>query len=430
MADSSDHSNLIAQFAAVAGTSTRQVRQPRPSCNSSVKTDTSQAEQFLAASDWDLDLAIANYYQAQEDPTEDAGDDDSDYVDDDDTDLAAPSHQTSSYGGGRRLGQGPSDSPSVPVGSEPSSSKSKKQPPVQKKFATLGDFGSAGNQDEDSDDDEKQDLFAGGEKSGLAVKNPDDLKKKILEKAQKRGPPPKDAPVKKSHFTGSARTLGGDDEPSREIPVAPQARPRAERVERVLHFWQDGFSIDEGELYRFDDPNNADILNLIRQGRAPLNIMNVQHGQEVDVEIKQHEEKYIKPKKKYRPFEGTGQRLGSPTPGVQTMPGAFTSEPSISTNRASTSASSAAGPATNNVDESKPTITLRISLGSGTRLTSRFNTTQTIGDVYDFVGRAEPSGREFVLQTTFPTTEYKDQSQVLGDIADFKRGGAVVQKYV
>jgi UBX domain-containing protein 1 len=255
------------------------------------------------------------------------------------------------------------------------------------------------------------------------VQNPDDLRKRILEKAQKRGPVPKDDAPKKSHFTGSARTLGGDDAPSREIPAAPQPRGRAERVERVLHFWQDGFSIDDGDLYRFDDSRNAEILNSIRQGRAPLNIMNVQPGQEVDVEIKQHDEKYVKSKKKYKPFGGSGQRLGSPTPGVSSMPGAFTPETPAP-------ASAVAAPPTPEVDESKPTVTLRISLGSGTRLTSRFNTDQTIGDVYDFVRRAEPGGREFVLQTTFPTTDLTDKTKVLGEMADFKRGGSVVQRYV
>ena len=42
-----------------------------------------------------------------------------------------------------------------------------------------------GHGDGDSDDDEDQDFFAGGEKSGLAVQNPDELKRKILEKAQR-----------------------------------------------------------------------------------------------------------------------------------------------------------------------------------------------------------------------------------------------------
>lgn len=305
--------------------------------------------------------------------------------------------------------------------SAPSPPKKKRE--TQKKFATLGDFNSANADGDDTDDDEKQDLFAGGEKSGLAVQNPDDLKKRILEKAQKRGPPPKEPAPRKSYFTGAARTLGGDEAPSREIPAVPPPRARAERVDRVLHFWQDGFSIDDGELYRVDDPQNAEILNLIRQGRAPLSIMGVQPGQEVDVEIKQHDEKYIKPKKKYKPFEGHGNRLGSPTPGMGPIPGAFTSETPAAT-------TATVAPPTAEVDESQPTVTLRISLASGTRLTSRFNTTQTIGDVYAFVHRAELGDREFVLQTTFPTTELTDKSRVLGDMSEFKRGGAVVQKYL
>ncbi|KAH0840538.1 hypothetical protein AYO21_03872 [Fonsecaea monophora] len=413
--DPAEQSSLIAQFIAIVGTATSR-----------------RAHQFLAANDWNLEAAISNYYATYDDQSFDIPDDpdDSDYVDEEDPDS---SHQTQSqpphptYGAGRRLGEGPSESEPTPAAasSASSSSQPKNNPSSQKKFATLGDFSSSGANGDDSDDDEKQDLFAGGEKSGLAVQNPDDLRKRILEKAQKRGPPPKEAAPKKSFFTGSARTLGGDDAPSREIPAAHQPRGRAERVERVLHFWQDGFSIDDGDLYRFDDPRNAEILNSIRQGRAPLNIMNVQPGQEVDVEIKQHEEKYVKPKKKYRPFEGSGQRLGSPTPGVPSMPGSFTSETT-----APASAAPSAAPPTTEVDESKPIVTLRISLGSGTRLTTRFNTTQTIGDVYDFVQRAEPGGREFVLQTTFPTTDLKDKSQVLGEMAEFKRGGAVVQRYL
>ncbi|KAL2424357.1 UBX domain-containing protein 1 [Exophiala dermatitidis] len=405
MADSPDHDTLIAQFSTIVGTSA------------------DQAHQYLASNDWNLETALATYYAAQDDNMEDEGDD-SDY---DDEDEPATSHQPQShYGGGRRLGEGPSGPQPIPVASmSGSSSRPKKAPTTKKKFATLGDFSAGGTNGDDSDDDEKQDLFAGGEKSGLAVQNPDDLKKRILEKAQKAGPPPKDTPQKKSYFTGSARTLGGDDAPSREIPAPPQPRGRAERVERVLHFWQDGFSVDDGDLYRIDDPRNAEILNLIRQGRAPLNIMNVQPGQEVDVEIKQHDEKYVKPKKKFRPFEGSGHRLGSPTPGIQSMPGAFASESS-----ASSAAPAASAPPTAEIDESKPTVTLRISLGSGTRLTSRFNTTQTIGDIYDFVRRAEPGGRDFVLQTTFPIVELTDKTKVLGDMPEFKRGGAVIQKYI
>ena len=75
----------------------------------------------------------------------------------------------------------------------PAPSSSSNQPP-KKKFATLGDLGGGApsshaghghDSDDDEDDEEHQDLFAGGEKSGLAVQNPDDLKRKILERAKK-----------------------------------------------------------------------------------------------------------------------------------------------------------------------------------------------------------------------------------------------------
>jgi UBX domain-containing protein 1 len=150
--------------------------------------------------------------------------------------------------------------------------------------------------------------------------------------------------------------------------------------------------------------------------------MNVQPGQEVDVELKQHEEKYTKPKPKYKPFSGSGQRLGSPTPGVRSE---------VPTPSSSTTASSTSEPPKPTVDESQPTVTLQIRLGDGTRLTSRFNTTATIGDVYSFVSAASTEGatRPWVLMTTFPSTELQDKQAVLGDMAEFKRGGVIVQKW-
>lgn len=165
---------------------------------------------------------------------------------------------------------------------------------------------------------------------------------------------------------------------------------------------------------------------MIRSGRAPLHIMNVEHTQEVDVKLEQHAEKYKPPKKQYKPFSGGGQRLGSPTPGVETS-----SRPSNSP--AANTASALTGPnqATVDVDESQPTISLQIRLGDGTRLISRFNTTHTIGDVYDFVNTTSPASqaRPWVLMTTFPSKELQNKSQALGDLSEFKRGGVVVQKW-
>jgi len=376
---------------------------------------------------------MTEYFQSQEESAGQAeDDDDEDDEDDDDPDYDPESqnddpsahapHTQSLFGGGRRLGDTQTDSQPIPAASTSAKSKKATQ---QKKFATLEDFGASNDAGEgkDGDDDDNQNFFAGGEKSGLAVKNPDDLKKRILEKAMKSQKPRPDEPTR-SHFTGAARTLGGDDTPSREIAaVESRESSRPQRVNRTLHFWNDGFSIDDGDLYTTDDPRNAEILNSIRQGRAPLHIMGVMPGQEVDVEIKQHQENYVRPPKKFVPFSGQGNRLGSPTPGLSSMPGSFVTKPA---------ASAAPSPSTTShqVNDNKPTLTLRISLSDGTRLTSRFNTDHTIGDVYAFVQRADSTGRAFVLQTTFPTKVLDDKQTILGEMADFKRGGVVVQKYI
>lgn len=84
---------------------------------------------------------------------------------------------------GRSLG---GNAVSAASSAAPESSSTRSQPAPKKKFATLGDFntGSGGDSSED-DGSVDQDFFAGGEKSGLAVQNPDDLKKKILEKARR-----------------------------------------------------------------------------------------------------------------------------------------------------------------------------------------------------------------------------------------------------
>lgn len=225
-------------------------------------------------------------------------------------------------------------------------------------------------------------------------------------------------------------TLGGDDAPSRHIPDpnATQSAPQP-RAHRELHLWRDGFSVDDGALFRYDDPANARTLEMINTGHAPLHILNVEHGQEVDVEVHAHkDEDYKQPKKKYVPFGGSGQRLGSPTPGASTAAAPPAAASSSSSTAAPASASSSAKPSVD-VDDSVPTVTLQIRLGDGTRMQSRFNTTHTIGDVYSFVDRASTDTRAYALMTTFPSKELTDKAQVLGDMAEFKRGGVVVQKW-
>lgn len=219
-------------------------------------------------------------------------------------------------------------------------------------------------------------------------------------------------------------TLGGDDTPSQVIPDPHARTPEPLPTQtRILHLWNDGFSIEDGPLRRFDDAQNAADLAMIRQGRAPLHLMNVRADQPVDVQLIKHDENYKPPPKVYKPFSGGGHRLGSPTPGGSST----TAAPPPA---AAPAASSSSVPEVE-VDSSVPTVMLRIQLANGTRLPARFNTTHTIGDVYAFIERAYPGSNErpWVLATTFPNKDHTDKSLVLGEIPEFKKGGTAVQKW-
>jgi UBX domain-containing protein 1 len=165
---------------------------------------------------------------------------------------------------------------------------------------------------------------------------------------------------------------------------------------------------------------------MIHRGRAPIHLLNVDHGQEVDLELDvQKTQNYVQPKKKYVPFAGGGQRLGSPTPGG---PSADTVTVAPAAPTAQTTAS-ASGPRVT-LDPSQPTLRLQIRLGDGGRLQSQFNPTHTIGDIYEFVDQSRPEvTRPYTLATTFPNKDHDDKSLTLSDVDALKKGGVVVQKW-
>ena len=401
----SNQQELVAQFCGVTG------------------ANAGTAQGALTSADWNLEAAVALYFAAQE-----GGE------------------------GGEAEAPQPSASASAPTPSapQPSGGAARSRQPPRGGVRSLRDLqGGGGDDDEEDDGKNPRDLFAGGEKSGLAVQDPHqgqrggDHFNNIMNQARQNRPRPPlgdddeedeaPQPERRSNFTGRAQTLGGDDAPSRTIedPTAPsssmpQSAASLPRVTRTMHLWNDGVSIDDGPLFRFDDPANQQIMEQINRGQAPLSMLDVQPGQEVDLQLDPHQgQNYTKPKPKYKPFSGSGQRLGSPTPGASSTTAASSSQP------AAAPAAPASSAPKNDVDESQPTLTLQIRLGDGTRLQSRFNTSQTIGDVYDFVNRASSASgqRAYALMTTFPSKELEDKSVVLGDMADFKRGGVVVQKW-
>lgn len=134
-----------------------------------------QALEYLGANQGDIEAAVTEFFAEQDEALQDMNPGDGQHL--------GTERASSGAAGGRSLGgSGAAGSSS----NESASASASKRAAPKKKFATLGDFASQSKDDSSEDEGgDDQDFFAGGEKSGLAVQNPDDLKKKILEKARR-----------------------------------------------------------------------------------------------------------------------------------------------------------------------------------------------------------------------------------------------------
>ena len=152
----------------------------------------------------------------------------------------------------------------------------------------------------------------------------------------------------------------------RQVPPPPEEEEDEEPQTRALTFWQDGFSIEDGPLYRYDDPKNKDLLEAINAGRAPPSIFGVRYNQPLTINVtKRTTETYQEPPKVTKPFEGSGNRLGSAAPEVT---GSGSATPNMPTGiLQGGSGSSPAQPTEFSVDASKPTTSIQLRLGDGTK---------------------------------------------------------------
>ncbi|KDQ07832.1 hypothetical protein BOTBODRAFT_38519 [Botryobasidium botryosum FD-172 SS1] len=340
-------------------------------------------------------------------------------------------------------------------------------------IATLGDLASRapapppagrgparGRNDDDEDDDdddeegpggrEGESWFAGGERSGISIQNPNaapslggsgNTVRDILRKAAQGGhPPPSLAGGDQgqghgqgSAFSGSGYTLGSDEVPSAFIPdpsAPPAGAPGSQDREgregagelaiRNITFWKDGFSVEDGPLMRYDDPNTQKTLDAINSGNAPPPVLNVEMGQPVELRVaRRTEEEYVQQPKRLQAFGGQGNRLGSPVPAVSgagstgSIPGAFPT--------ASAGAGTAKGEDRESVgmkfevDQSLPSTSLQIRLADGTRMVTRINLSHTVGDVRRLINAANPesNSQAYTLETNFPQRVLADESETI-----------------
>ncbi|EMG49017.1 SHP1 UBX domain-containing protein 1 [Candida maltosa Xu316] len=300
-------------------------------------------------------------------------------------------------------------------------------------------FRDLNNEDEDSEDDKTNtNFFTGGEKSGLQVEDPNKDKNndrsiidQIFQKAREQMQQPDDrpsagqnnnepAPIK---FSGKGFKLGDGNEPSQivEDPNAASAKKfRPSKVTREITFWKQGFTVGDGPLHRYDDPRNASVLQELNQGRVPMSILDVEFGQDVDVSVfKKTEEDWTPPKRKIGGYHGAGHRLGSPVPG----------EPIVASQPADIDEMTETTTSTDKPkeDEGQGDATVQIRFANGKRTSHKFNSSDSIVKVYDFVKNhdlnSEPN-RPFTLSHAFPVKPIEESDDVT--VADAKLKNAVI----
>ncbi|GAA5947761.1 hypothetical protein JCM3775_002947 [Rhodotorula graminis] len=323
----------------------------------------------------------------------------------------------------------------------------------------FGGFGgrAMGGDDDSDDEDESRDpatFFTGGAKSGLSVENPDDRRgaggmsdmvRQILNQARqgsRRLAGGEDEPAQAASgsrfFGGNAHTLGSDETPSTYIPdpTAPEAGAEQDDEEeedevavRHLTFWQDGFSIEDGDLMDYDE--HRELLAAIQSGRAPLSLLKVKHDQQVELRIAERRgEKYVRqPPPPQGPFAGSGNRLGSEAPAFATTSSSSGAMPgSLPTATATSAPSVTPSEVKFEVDRSQPTTQLQIRLRNGDRMVATFNQSHTVGDIRSYINASHPgeATSAYVLQTTFPTKDLTDDGATLKDAGLL--GSVVVQR--
>lgn len=361
--------------------------------------DSSVAQQYLSRNDFKLDLAINDYYQNENvEPGTKRG----------------PSPETKSY--------------------------SNKQKPLPSRFKSFSDLN--GGTDENPEDDDMN-FFTGGEKSGLAVENPNkprngrSLVDDLLEKAQREAGEPdwreeeedkRNEGKRGKSFKGTGHSLGSVENAVESRTIADPAQSpmgfiKPEKVTRTITFWKEGFNVDDGDLYRYDDPQNQEYLEQLKVGKAPLSLLNVQMFQDVDVNVIKKIDESYHDNKKSKPrvygFQGSGQRLGSPVPGEPTtLEEAIEvyGSPEEDTNKHEIS-----------VEEGDTSIQVRFADGS--KVVKKFKSSSKVETIFEFVTGQSTVAREWTLVTSFPPKPLDGQKDQTIEAAGLKNS-VVIQKWL
>ena len=201
----------------------------------------------------------------------------------------------------------------------------------------LGDF----KKEEDKNAKKKNTSYTGGEKSGMAVENPDDIDA-IIAKAREGG---------KDHASS-----GKGGPPKSEIKIT---------------LYSNGFIVDGGDFRPYNTEENKQFMKELNEGYVPNEIRDkYKGGVSVGLEDRRKDEFIPPPPPKYTAYSGEGMSIG----GVAGV--------GLAVNK------SAGGLPP--VDESKPKTTIQIRFHNGERASITINLDRTVGDIHEYVMIAAP----------------------------------------
>lgn len=283
---------------------------------------------------------------------------------------------------------------------------------------SLGDYDS---NDKGEDEDDTNEYFAGGERSGQVVRGAppeggDDNPftspwQNVFDAARRYG-----AEERREEefgnsgafraFSGRGRTIGGASG-SEAAPPSHGAADRDEQRDVTIAFYENlVFTVDDGEPRRMDDPANKPFLSAIMMGRLPSELDPGDPRTVVNVNLVQKHEPYdFSAKPKFKAFTGAGRKLNTSEDAIQD-----------GSERQSVGNAPASGSSTTweGANPKKTRTTIQLRLRDGSRLVAEFNMDHTVGDIRRFIQAARPDLQmRYTLSTAFPRKELEDDAATI-----------------
>jgi UBX domain-containing protein 1 len=239
-------------------------------------------------------------------------------------------------------------------------------------FRTLDDLKKE-QKDTKKKDKKTTESYTGGEKSGMAVENPEDIQG-ILKKAKEN--------------SKAAKERGLNSGPEEE---------HASNCKITLY--RNGFTVDEGEFRSYNDPANKKFMAELNKGTVPEELRSkYPQGLRVGLEDRKKEEYELPPPPKYTAFSGKGTSLGG-APAITNT----TTTPAVINTKAEPP----------KVNSSKPKTRVMIRLHTGKTEEIEVNLSTRVSEIFNYVWSLAPVTGEFDLMAGFPPQPLKDMNQTV-----------------